>query len=393
VALKLFEKYSPAKLIALSSILSILLISGLTLFVHSTVTNVATEQKDFATKIDVGGYQRMLSQRIVFYTYEYVRTRDNSDKSIALESNRLLLERHQILINEYKNNPADGPSSLLSEALKTLYFGAPHNLDNELKEYVRISNSFLLNPDQVSQQDLNALKKDSQTILEKFDRVVQQYELESNERIQRLADLRGVIFVASAVFLFILTVFVIRPLLLVSEALSERLKLEASKDHLTGLQNRRVFPILAEQAVAMSRRRGEPLSIVLFDIDNFKKINDQFGHDMGDKLLEAVAQMLVSNSRESDECFRFGGDEFVMILPFTDANGAFQVADNIRQNIMTLDGLASATLSAGVSCLLEEEKSLDQALMRADQSMYQAKRKSKNVIVVSQKAHYNNQTS
>ena len=384
MALNLFEKYSPAKLIALSSIFSILLISGLTLFVHSTVTNATTEQKDFATKIDVGGYQRMLSQRIVFYTYEYVKTRDNSDKSIALESNRLLLERHQILINEYKNNPADGPSSLLSETLKTLYFGAPHNLDNALKEYVRISNRFLLNPDQVSQQDLNALKKDSQTILEKFDRVVQQYELESNERILRLADLRGVIFVALAVFLFILTVFVIRPLLLVSEALSERLKLEASKDHLTGLQNRRVFPTLAEQAVAMSRRRGEPLSIVLFDIDNFKKINDHFGHDVGDKFLEAFAQTLVSNSRESDECFRFGGDEFVMILPFTDANGAFQVADNIRQNMMTLDGLASATVSAGVSCLLEEDKSIDQALMRADQSMYQAKRKSKNVIVVSQ---------
>ena len=117
-----------------------------------------------------------------------MKTRDNSDKIIALESNRLLLERHQILINEFKNNPADGPSSLLSETLKTLYFGAPHNLDNALKEYVRISNRFLLNPDQVSQQDLNALKKDSQTILEKFDHVVQQYELESNERILRLAD-------------------------------------------------------------------------------------------------------------------------------------------------------------------------------------------------------------
>lgn len=66
MALNLFEKYSPAKLIALSSIFSILLISGLTLFVHSTVTNATTDQKDFATKIDVGGYQRMLSQRIVF---------------------------------------------------------------------------------------------------------------------------------------------------------------------------------------------------------------------------------------------------------------------------------------------------------------------------------------
>jgi diguanylate cyclase (GGDEF)-like protein len=384
VALKLFEKYSPAKLIALSSILSILLISGLSLFVRSTVSNVTTEQKEFATKIDIGGYQRMLSQRIVFYTYEYVKTRDNSDKSMALESNRLLLERHQILINEYKNNAADGPSSLLSETLKTLYFGALHDLDNALKEYVRISNSFLLDPGQVSQQDLNALKKDSQTILEKFDRVVQQYELESNERMQRLADLRGVIFVASAVLLFMLTVFVIRPLLLVSEALSERLKLEASKDHLTGLQNRRVFPTLAEQAIAMSRRSGEPLSIVLFDIDNFKKVNDQFGHDMGDKLLEAIAQTLVSYSRESDECFRFGGDEFVMLLPFTDAKGAFQVADNIRKHIMNLDGLASATVSAGVSCLLEEEKSIDQALMRADQSMYQAKSKNKNIVTVSQ---------
>jgi diguanylate cyclase (GGDEF)-like protein len=101
-------------------------------------------------------------------------------------------------------------------------------------------------------------------------------------------------------------------------------------------------------------------------------------------LLEAIAQSLVSNSRESDECFRFGGDEFGMILPLTDANGAFQVADNIRQHIMTLDGLASATVSAGVSCLLDEEKSIDQALIRADQSMYQAKRKSRNVIVISQ---------
>ncbi|MBT1450041.1 GGDEF domain-containing protein [Glaciecola sp. XM2] len=378
----LLKKYSPVRLIAATAFISIFIVSGLAIFVYAVINKTIDEQTTFATKIDVGGYQRMLSQRIAFYTTEYATSGNASDKAIALEAIDLLFERHQMLINKYQQVSVTEQDNLLTDKLQALYFTAPNDLNTALNEYVALARDLLNVPATADEQTLARLKTNSQQILEKFDLVVQQYEQDSNERIRKLSNLLGITFIAAALLIVGLVLFVIRPLLLASERLSEKLQLEARKDFMTGLHNRRVFPVLAEQAITMSRRRLLPVTLILFDIDDFKAVNDQYGHKMGDEVIRALAETIRANSRDSDETFRFGGDEFVMILPFTDIDGAMRVANNIRENVARLTKPTQFTVSGGVACVYHDEDSIEPALQRADHSLYKAKGQDKNRIEI-----------
>jgi diguanylate cyclase (GGDEF)-like protein len=164
--------------------------------------------------------------------------------------------------------------------------------------------------------------------------------------------------------------------------LAQEIEYRAYHDALTGLYNRsRWYEIATERHETMSRLI-EPCCLLYVDIDRFKSINDRFGHDVGDQILQEVTRALSQNTRETDVLSRFGGEEFVMLLPGIDLPGAIACAQRLHQNIREIDLLPqSVTVSIGVAESLPTE-SLEQLINRADRALLQAKTTGRNRTVI-----------
>jgi diguanylate cyclase (GGDEF)-like protein len=159
-----------------------------------------------------------------------------------------------------------------------------------------------------------------------------------------------------------------------NDRLLDRLADEARTDALTGLLNRRGFDERAGLELARARREREPIAIAEFDIDYFKRINDEWGHEIGDRVLVRLGLLLSQASREIDVVARFGGEEFVVLLPGSDVASAEAFAERVRAALATdADGLPAVRLSAGVLAT-REPVSIDAMLQGADSALYNAKR-------------------
>ena len=156
-------------------------------------------------------------------------------------------------------------------------------------------------------------------------------------------------------------------------------------DALTGLRNRRSFLEAWEEALQRSRRSGKPMSLVLGDLDHFKRINDTHGHACGDAVLRAVAQAIRDSVRAQDVVSRWGGEEFMLLLPDTDLAGARHVAESTRLAIKALrvehaGSSFEVTLSLGV-CEHRPERSMEENIAEADAALYQAKQEGRDRVV------------
>jgi diguanylate cyclase (GGDEF)-like protein len=154
-------------------------------------------------------------------------------------------------------------------------------------------------------------------------------------------------------------------------------------DPLTGVANRRIFLESLDGAISFAQRHQAPLSIIMSDLDDFKSVNDSFGHDTGDRLLQAFAIFLVENSRQEDLIARWGGEEFIMMLPGTSAKEATVFGERLRHRLEAItfhDSSISLTASFGVSAYQPGETST-KFIERADQALYEAKRLGKNQVI------------
>lgn len=160
-------------------------------------------------------------------------------------------------------------------------------------------------------------------------------------------------------------------------------QLQAITDHLTGVLNRRQLFNLGELEFRRARRFNRPLSAIMLDIDHFKKINDTYGHARGDNVLIALTQFLKPQLREFDILGRYGGEEFVIILPGANFNSARNVAYRLRQGVQErpiLNGTISITISLGVAELTEKISNFSSLINEADLAMYEAKRAGRNRV-------------
>jgi diguanylate cyclase (GGDEF)-like protein len=154
----------------------------------------------------------------------------------------------------------------------------------------------------------------------------------------------------------------------------QQLRRLATTDDLTGLNNRRHFVERARDAIAVARRYGQWCSLAIIDIDRFKQVNDERGHQAGDRALVTLATVLKANLRASDVAGRFGGDEFVVLMPLTDPDAARAAAERMRQAVHEDAAATSLTVSIGVASTRGEQASLEELMARADQALYEAKR-------------------
>ena len=170
---------------------------------------------------------------------------------------------------------------------------------------------------------------------------------------------------------------------------NKRYRQLAYRDELTGLYNNRYFQEAMENELDRSKRYQRPLSLIFFDIDLFKEINDRLGHLVGDVALREVAKQVSQVMRTSDIVVRYGGDEFAIIMPETDKAGLEAFAERIRHSIeamtITVDGVPlQLTISVGGTATSGKQKKVDEIaiIAAADKALYQAKRAGRNGILV-----------
>lgn len=173
--------------------------------------------------------------------------------------------------------------------------------------------------------------------------------------------------------------------------LEEKLRAQAMTDPLTGVFNRRYLQAQATIEMSRARRQNHPIALITIDIDHFKHINDEYGHDIGDEILKNFTQIVSDLLRQEDLLCRVGGEEFAVLLPNTAIEQAQQVAERIRASIeeatttVEYEGTQQAlkiTASLGVTPVLAEEKSLKPALKRADIGLYEAKENGRNQVII-----------
>jgi len=172
------------------------------------------------------------------------------------------------------------------------------------------------------------------------------------------------------------------------EAANDLLAEQATTDSLTQIANRRSLSHQFETLLRLSQRNGQPVSVLLADVDHFKKYNDDLGHPAGDRALKTIAQTLQVTSRVTDFVARYGGEEFAVLLAETDHDGALVAAEKLRKAVETISGLdRNITMSVGVSTLMmEQEKSFDvemveeKLIAEADKALYHSKESGRNRI-------------
>jgi diguanylate cyclase (GGDEF)-like protein len=150
-------------------------------------------------------------------------------------------------------------------------------------------------------------------------------------------------------------------------------------DHLTGVANRTLFYELAEKFLCVAERNGEILGLMFIDVDNFKQINDTYGHEAGDKILIQVAEILTAATRRNDVVARYGGDEFLILLPQIHEPDNYKIVISkilqAKRDAMVSNGVSvQICLSVGVSFYPQDGNSVDQLIVKADRAMYVAKK-------------------
>jgi diguanylate cyclase (GGDEF)-like protein len=170
-----------------------------------------------------------------------------------------------------------------------------------------------------------------------------------------------------------------------AEGRAEYFRERATRDGMTGLWNRHEFVTLAEAETRRAARYRSPVSLLMFDIDNFKSVNDRFGHDVGDRVIINIARVCEAELRAADIVGRLGGEEFAILLPETALAGALVFAERLRAAVAASpiclgDQELRTTISIGVSEKTADDLSVAELLKRADLALYQSKRSGRNCV-------------
>lgn len=181
----------------------------------------------------------------------------------------------------------------------------------------------------------------------------------------------------------LIPIFYGRKLIKQQQVLHEEISKIAAEDDLTGLYNRRKINELIHDEIERSERYKKGFSIIIMDIDFFKRVNDRFGHMAGDQLLKMFSDIMRDTIRHTDTAGRWGGEEFVVLCPETKMDGAMALADKIRQRIDShiFNSFGKQTASFGVACYVDDD-SVDSIINRADIALYDAKNKGRNRVAV-----------
>ena len=384
----------PIGLLTIAYMIALSLIAGMSIGAHLVIKKVIVEQEQSARTINIAGRQRMLSQRTALYLSEAERKPDAATMNILLENINLFERSHLALTQGDQNMGLEGR---LPDTVRDVYFREPHNLDQEVQQYIQDVRDLIEGPAQeINGQNptfVRAMENAKGDLLNKLDRAVKKYEEDADKKILHLVEIQGMSIVAILIVILLEALVIFRPLISRIEKYSNDIETIASTDALTGVMNRRsAFETMGKE-MNRSRRYNNDLAVIICDIDHFKNVNDTYGHKTGDRALQHFASVINGAIREEDSFGRIGGEEFVLVLPHTDAKRAAEVAEKLRKRIeespMKNEGIKDMpaelqiTSSFGATVF---DKDVDQnpesVCERADKALYQAKSNGRNRVEI-----------
>ena len=187
---------------------------------------------------------------------------------------------------------------------------------------------------------------------------------------------------ARAVLSLFLTILVTNVFVGMIDKLHKQLVEQSTVDPLTGALNRRQMDMILQEAVERKRRNHTPASLLVFDVDQFKSVNDKYGHAVGDRVLKDLVSLIHGRARLLDRLFRLGGEEFMLFLPDTDGHGAFALAEEYRMLISEADFIKDRVITISIGLTeLESGETIDEWMKRGDDALFSAKHNGRNQIV------------
>ncbi len=374
--------------------------------------------------VNVSGKQRMLSQHIALDAYR-VHDAINASEHTSLYNASVakeLLTRHakeMLKANEILSTGKLPKQTIisLSPAIYEMYFGEM-NLAFRVKTYANRALS-LLSSDEHNHMDevKRIIDEESETLLKDLNKVVFQYQLEGEKKLQDMKQLETLVWIMTIFTLLLEVIFIFQPMVrhiillnlandkvlenlettvelrtLHLENANNRLKYAASHDPLTGLRNRLDMEHHIEITTNKYFQNKAPYAIMMFDIDWFKKVNDDYGHDVGDMVLVEISDIFEKSIREDDKAFRAGGEEFVILLNRISYEDSVQLAHKIKDLVENhIFKVREKEFSKTVSCGLYhssifEVHSVKDVLKLVDTALYESKENGRNrVTIVSEK--------
>ncbi len=351
------------------------------------IDSIVTRQQHMASVLSVSGRQPMLSQRIALLGLEVAdakspETCDQMQNQLR-ETVDLMRRSHRDLVEGSLALGIDPPKN---KDLRAVYFSPPHDLNRKVTDFLIAADKVLDSIDQKAEaKTVHAAAQvvvlANSALLDSLAAAVSQYAADS-EALFRQSQIR-VLFVTAAMLIALTTeaLFVFRPLFLRMRGLVDM----AQSDPLTGCFNRRSLLEAAARDLSRSRRTGTPLSVILLDIDRFKKINDTYGHATGDAVIRTLTEIVKTTIRTADLLGRMGGEEFVVFLPDTNTVNAVLVAEKLRLLLEQAEVKHDAatlhfTASFGVAQMSEQDDDPLVLIERADAQMYRAKHAGRNCV-------------
>lgn len=349
-----------------------------------------TEEARSATLVRIATRQTTLSQRISGLAFQYAMANPQQRRNLEpliQSSVGLMRSSHEALLmgDEQLGLPGGG----FSEEIDEMFFGEVEQLDYRVRRFMTLAEDFLELPqnflDEKNQGLIRLMAAAQDELMESLSDVATVYEEESRARVQALREWISCLLAAFLAVVALEGVLVFRPLFRSLVRHREELYSLARTDPLTGCFNRRALMEAAENEFARARRYRSPLTVAIFDIDHFKRVNDRYGHAAGDEVIKSIVAVAGRSVRNVDIFGRTGGEEFAIVLPDTDTGGAEIVAEKLRtaveETITAYQGQGiMVTISVGIGAVLIDDDSAAQALSRADQALYRAKNMGRNRV-------------
>jgi diguanylate cyclase (GGDEF)-like protein len=350
----------------------------------------------------VSGSQRLLTQRVLAQCLLLSAADDDeSRRDIKRRLNQAvtaLAANHAHLLADL-----DAPGSLAASSpeLRDIYFKQPYDLDRGMRLFIENTRVFIdsdaVRPALSDPAFVNLLAFGENELLRDLNAVVQQYQQLALSRLAVLRRLESAAAIAMFAILGASGLFIFRPMVRricadreslqgANEALAEL----AVTDQLTGAYNRLKFNEVLTDQVSRAARYHEPLSVVMFDIDHFKAVNDTYGHGAGDDMLREISHRVGGAIRGVDWLFRYGGEEFVVAAPHTNLGNAALLAEKLRQLVAGApfpQGI-TGSISLGVAQLCPGE-TVEELMARVDAALYAAKNAGRNRVAVAENCQEN----
>lgn len=395
-------------------VIAVSLIAILATIAYYSVFSAMKGSDSLAYVVNISGKQRMLSQHIAldvnrFYLKKYHESgRDTENltkvQKIFRRNAQEMTRANQILSSGRFTNRDVFP---LSPVINKMYFG-DLNVSKRVQEYLQLA--FMAMSAENAEQSLQFVEKVnmlSEPLLFDLNKLVQQYQIEGEERLNGIKQMETALWVLTLFTLLLVALFIFKPMVrqIVTLSRSEMRSLElvnlrtlhleqanqklselAQQDPLTELRNRLTMEADIENVIQQSHLNQVPFAVLMFDVDFFKSVNDEYGHAAGDQVLLALADIFKANLRAQDRAYRAGGEEFVVLLNRVTYQQAFDKAEFIHQAVESdtfeVGGVyINRTLSGGIyHSEMFDAMDATTVLKQVDEAMYRSKTNGRNQL-------------